>query len=129
MFVVKINEDKIKIAATAEKALRSIAETVDITTVGVGTSHRFTSTNQNAKVLVSLDNIIQSPVVATSVTTQLAVAAKTTDDIVYFTGITSFTGADLFKIGNEIMRIDSVGVGSTNAISCLLYTSPSPRDS
>ena len=89
---------------------------MDITTVGVGTSHRFTSTNPNAKVLVSLDNIIQSPVVATAVTTQLAVAAKTTDDIVYFTGITSFTGADLFRIGSEIMRIDSVGVGSTNAI-------------
>ena len=63
-----------------------------------------------------MDNIIQSPVVATSVTTQLAVAAKTTDDIVYFTGITSFTGADLFRIGSEIMRIDSVGVGSTNAV-------------
>ena len=116
VFVVKITEDKIKLAATAQKALLTIPETLNITSVGIGTSHRFTSTNQNAKVLVSLDNIIQSPVVSTAVTTQLAVHASTTDDIVYFVGLTSFTGADLIKINNEIMRIDSVGVGSTNAI-------------
>jgi hypothetical protein len=30
-------------------------------------------------------------------------------------GITSFFGGDLIKIGSEIMRIDSVGVGSTNS--------------
>ena len=116
VFVVKINENTIKLSATAEKSLRSIPEVVDITTVGIGTSHRFTSQDQNAKVIVSLDNVIQSPVVSTAVTTTLAVAAKTTDDIVYFVGLTSFTGADIFKVGNEIMRIDSVGVGSTNAI-------------
>jgi len=116
VFVVKINEDKIKLAATAEKSLRQIAETVDITTVGVGTSHRFTSQDQNARVIVSLDNVIQSPVVATAVTTTLERQAYTTDDIVYFVGLTSFTGADLFRVGSEIMRIDSVGVGTTNAI-------------
>ena len=116
VYVVKINEDTIKLSATAEKSLRQIAETVDITTVGVGTSHRFTSTNQNAKVLVSLDNIIQSPVVATAVTTTLAYEVSTTDNLVYFVGLTSFTGADLFRVGSEIMRIDSVGVGSTNRI-------------
>ena len=68
----------------------------------------------NAKVILSLDNIIQSPVVSTAVTTTLAQAVTTTDDLVYFTGITSFTGADLFKINDEIMKIESVGVGSTN---------------
>ena len=114
LFVVKINADKIKISETAAKSLLKSPEVVDITAVGVGTSHRFVSTNQNAKVMVSLDNIIQSPVVSTAVTTTLARQVYTTDDIVEVTGITSFTGADLFKVGSEIMKIESVGVGSTN---------------
>ena len=113
-FVVKINEDKIKLSETAEKSLRKIPDVVDLTSVGIGTSHRFVSTNQNAKVIVSLDNIIQSPVVATAVTTTLAKQVFTTDDIVEVTGVTSFTGADLLKINDEIMKIESVGVGSTN---------------
>ena len=114
LFVVKINADEIKIAETAQNSLMTTPKVVDLTSVGIGTSHRFVSTNQNAKVILSLDNIIQSPVVSTAVTTQLAQAVTTTDDLVYFTGITSFTGADLFKVNDEIMKIESVGVGSTN---------------
>ena len=113
-FVVKIDDDKIKLAETAQKSLLRTPEVVDITSVGIGTSHRFVSTNQNAKLIVSLDNIIQSPVVATSVTTTLSRECFTTDDLVEVTGITSFTGADLMQINDEIMKIESVGVGSTN---------------
>ena len=114
VFVIKINDDKIKIAETAAKALQKIAVPVDITSVGVGTSHRFVSTNQNSRVIVSLDNIIQSPVVSTAVTFTLSQQAYTTDDLIYLSGISSITGADLIKIDNEIMKVESVGVGSTN---------------
>ena len=114
LYVVKINDDKIKISETATKALLTLPEVVDLTSVGIGTSHRFVATNQNARVMISLDNIIQSPVVSTAVTSTLASQIYTTDDLVYFTGITSFTGADLFQVGDEIMKIESVGVGSTN---------------
>jgi len=116
IFAVKISEDKIKIATSAENALKSVPETVDITSVGIGTSHRFVSTNQNAKVIVSLDNIIQSPIVSTAVTTTLADEVVTTDNLVKFSGITSFFGGDLIKIGNEIMVIEGVGIGSTNQL-------------
>jgi len=113
-FVIKINDDKIKLAETAAKSLQTIAVPLDLTSVGVGTSHRFVSTNPNAKVILSLDNIIQSPVVSTAVTYTLAKSVTTTDDLIYLTGITSITGGDLVEVGSEIMRIDSVGVGSTN---------------
>ena len=113
-FVIKINDDQIKLAETAQKSLMKLPEAVDLTSVGIGTSHRFVSTNPNSKVILSLDNIIQSPVVATAVTSTLASQIFTTDDLVYFTGITSFKGADLFKVNDEIMKIESVGVGSTN---------------
>lgn len=116
VYVIKINDDTIKLASTAENALKSIPENLDFVHVGIGTSHRFVSNNQNAKVLLTIDNVIQSPVVSTSVTTTLERRALTTDDLIYFSGITSFFGGDLVKINNEILKIEGVGIGSTNAI-------------
>ena len=111
-YVIKINDDKIKLTDSAQKALLTLPEAVDITSVGIGTSHRFVSTNPNSKVILSLDNIIQSPIVSTSVTTHLSDQVFTTDDIIKTAGITSFYGADLIQIGSEIMRIDAVGIGT-----------------
>ena len=116
LYVVKIDDDSIKIANSAENALKAVPETVDLTSVGIGTSHRFVSTNQNAKVLIGLDNIIQGPVVATAQTTHLADQALSTVDLIYFSGITSFFGSDLIRIGSEIMKVEGVGIGSTNGI-------------
>jgi hypothetical protein len=116
VYVVKLNNNSIRLARSAEDALKSIPSTLDFTSVGIGTTHAFTSKNQNAKVIVAIDNLIQSPVVASAVTNKLATNAFTTDDVIYFAGITSFFGGDLIKIGSEIMRIDAVGFGSTNAI-------------
>ena len=52
VFVVKVNDDTLKFAETAEKALKVVPETVDITSVGIGTSHRFISQKQNQKVIL-----------------------------------------------------------------------------
>ena len=116
IFVVKVNDDSIKLASTAENALKVVPETLDITSVGIGTSHRFIATNQNAKVLIALDNIIQSPVVSTAVTSTLADQLFTTDDIIKLTGITSIFGSDLLQIGSEIVKVEGVGIGSTNYV-------------
>lgn len=116
LYIVKVSENKVKVATSATDSLKSIPNVLDLTIVGVGTTHRFTSHNQNAKVLISLDNIVQSPVVATSQTTTLANSLPATEDVLYFTGITSFFGGDLIRIGSEIMKIEGVGIGDTNAI-------------
>jgi hypothetical protein len=116
VYVVKVNDNIIKLSASAEDALKFTPITLDLTGVGIGTYHTFTGNNQNAKLLVSIDNVIQSPIVSTAVTTTLAINAFTTDDILFFTGITSFFGGDLIKVGDEIMRVDGIGIGSTNAI-------------
>ena len=116
LFAVKIDDNTIKIASSAENALKSIPQVVELESVGIGTSHRFISTNQNAKVIVAIDNVIQSPVVSTAVTSHLANQMLDTDNILTFSGITSFFGSDLIKIGDEIMKIEGVGIGSTNFI-------------
>jgi hypothetical protein len=116
VYVVKFSENAIKLARSAEDALNIIPKTLDITSVGIGSTHRIVSTNQNAKAVLAIDNLIQSPVVSTAITTTLAINAFTTDDILYFSGITSFFGGDLIRIEDEIMRVEGVGIGSTNGI-------------
>ena len=116
LFVIKVDDNFIKLASSAENALKPAPQHLDLTHVGIGTSHRFVSTRQNSRVLVAIDNAIQSPVVASAVTTTLADRIDFTQEIIPFTGITSFFSADLIKIGNEIMKIEGVGIGSTNFI-------------
>jgi|TARA_B100000073_G_scaffold52358_1_gene38590 hypothetical protein len=116
LFAVKIDDNLIKIATSAENALKSTPVVVDLESVGIGTSHRFVATNQNAKVIVAIDNVIQSPIVSTAVTTGISTNFSATSDTIEFSGITSFFGADLIKIGDEIMKIEGIGIGKTNAI-------------
>ena len=103
LYAVKIDDNIIKIATSPENALKSIPQVVDLQSVGIGTSHRFISTNQNAKCIVALDNVIQSPIVSTAVTTTLADRVRDVDNIIAFSGITSFYGSDLKQIGSDIM--------------------------
>ena len=118
IFVVKVDENTIKLATSAENALKNSPQTVDITSVGVNTEHRFVSTKQNQKVVVAIDNIIQSPVVATAVTVGLANSITSEDITLTLTGITSIFGGDLIRIGDdEIARVDSIGIGGTNNIT------------
>ena len=116
VFVVKLDQNTIQLARNAEDALEIAPKTLDITSIGIGSAHRFVSTNQNSKVLVAIDNIIQSPIVSTAITTTLATNIFTTDDIIFFSGITSFFGGDLIQIEDEIMKVEGVGIGSTNAV-------------
>jgi hypothetical protein len=116
VYVVKLDQNTIQLARSAEDALSQSPKTLDITSVGIGSTHRFVSTNQNAKVLVAIDNVIQSPIVSTAITTTLATNAFTTDDIIFFSGITSFFSGDLIRIEDEIMKVEGIGIGSTNAI-------------
>ena len=112
-----VQDDKtIQVAKSATDALASLAVPLDFTSVGVGTSHCFISRNPNAKALIALDNFIQSPIVGTSLTTTLSKNVTVNDIKVTFSGITSFRGGDLVKINAEIMKINTVGVGSTNII-------------
>ena len=115
LFVVKVNDGAIKFAETAEKALKLIPETFTINSVGVGDSHVFTSKNQNTKTLFAIDNLIQSPVVSTAVTSALS------ESIIFAerfqtVGVTSIFSGDLIKIDDEFMEIIDVGIGSTGRL-------------
>ena len=115
LFVIKDDESKIRFATSAENALAQVPTAIDITSVGAGTSHFINSTKQNTKAILAIDNIIQSPIAETDVTTQLA-QNVVFDTIFNTTGLTSFTAGDIIKVGNEFMKIDGIGIGNTVAV-------------
>jgi hypothetical protein len=116
IYAVKVNDLYVRVSASASEALQTIPSVLTLSSVGIGTSHILRSTNQNAKGIISIDNVIQSPIVSTAITAQLLNNIEITDIFINFAGITSFFGGDLIKINNEIMKIDSIGVGSTNNV-------------
>jgi hypothetical protein len=116
VYIVKDNDLRVRVSASASEALLTPPVVLNITSVGIGSSHLLTSTKQNSKVLIGIDNVIQSPISDTSIETTSVSQISIIDNEVTFSGITSFFSGDLIKIDDEIMRINSVGVGSTNTV-------------
>jgi len=82
-------------------------------------AHIFTSKKQNNKVIIGIDNLIQSPIVSSSSTTLLSNDVGFFDEKIYVTNTNFISGGDLLKIDDEIMKVVSVGISSTNAVSIL----------
>jgi photosystem II stability/assembly factor-like uncharacterized protein len=87
--------------------------------VGSGTTHtlHIPYDNANTRALITIDNIIQSPLRKDLVDTSLANPVSVGATIVTLTGITSITARNILRIDDELMKINSVGFGSTNIIS------------
>ncbi len=116
VYAVKIAENKFKVSGTATEALQAIPSVLDINAVGVGSTHAFTSQDLNSKLMVTLDNNIQSPVIQSPVNTTLAFDVSTITDFITLSGISTFYSGDVIKVNNEFMKIDTVGIGSTNQV-------------
>jgi len=116
VYIIKVDDNNIKLARNAEEALKTIPIPLKLTSVGIGSNHSFTTTNKNPKLLLSIDNVIQSPIVSSSTTSNLLYNFSTIDDILYSNSVTNFFIGDFIQIDNEIMKVESVGVGSTNSI-------------
>ena len=61
---------------------------------------------------MAIDNIIQSPIAETDITTQVD-QTVIFDTVFNTTGLTSFTAGDIIKVGNEFMKIEGIGIGNT----------------
>jgi len=109
VFVIKVDEDRFRLAASKSLALSN--DPIGLTTVGVGSTHRFTAQKLDTKVIVAIDNVIQSPIISNTGT------ATTTENTmlnreVRFSDIRGFGQYDLIQIGNEILRIQVIGFGT-----------------
>ena len=109
VFVIKVDEDRFKVAASKAFALAN--DPIGLTTVGVGSTHRFTAQKLDTKCIITIDNVIQSPILSNTGT------ATTTENTmlnreVRFADTRGFNQYDIVQIGNEILRIQVIGFGT-----------------
>ena len=116
VYIIKDNDATIRLASSAENALASTPVAIGITGGGFGTFHTVKSIKANTKCIVAIDNYIQNPIVSTAVTTSVDKEISLGDSIIETIGVTSFFSADLIQVEAEIMKINTVGFGTTNGI-------------
>jgi len=108
VYIIKNDNSTFQFAASAQDALAFTNLTISNTS-GIGTEHYLTSKKQNSRCLITIDNVIQSPVVSTAITSSLEVPANLGAEVITLTGISSFFAGDYAQIGNEIILIRAVG--------------------
>lgn len=116
LYVVAPNNKELKFSSSAENSLKYDPIILDIESIGSGVGHSITSTKQDQKVLLAIDNIVQSPIVSFGITATLAQDVVFEQDIL-LSGITSIFTGDNLRIGNEIVMVSSVGVGNTTSVN------------
>ena len=85
--------------------------------VGTGTSHSLDVFRPDARVIIDIDGIIQTPLYKKNVDVVLGEAVGVGSTTIKVVGVTSITSNDLLNIDEEILRIKVVGFGSTNVLT------------
>jgi|688.fasta_scaffold02221_10 hypothetical protein len=113
VYAIKINNDKFKISTRKEYATAGIS--VTFTSVGSGNAHQFEMTNKNSKSIITINNIIQSPLAYSllNYTVDNGGQIGTASTIFGLSGISSINPGDILKIDNEYMKVTNVGLGTT----------------
>ena len=109
VFVIKVNEDKIKLAATY--ALSKSGTAIGITTVGAGITHSFSTTKKTTKAIISVDNVIQAPLYTRTGAATTVVTVQNRQVNVWSVTDPPLKAYDIIKINDEYMRIQVVGYG------------------
>jgi hypothetical protein len=116
LYIIKYSESTIGFSDSAENALKEPSVPLVLRSVGVGNVHILKSLSQNTKSVITLGGVIQSPLSPTEIVTNLSANVGIASSIIFFNSIDNFSSGDISKINDEIVKIISVGVGSTNSV-------------
>lgn len=112
VYAIRDNASQFRVAISTANALSGTA--VTFTDLGAGNKHVFSMNKNNEKSIITIDGIVQSPLLKTPLSEQImhSVGAGTT--IIQLSGISSIRPADLIRVNDEYMKVSIVGLGSTN---------------
>jgi len=120
VYVVKITDNTFKLSMGSSESKLSTPHTIGFSTItGIGTEHSLAVESELAitRGLITIDNMIQSPIARKNVTVGLSSAIGSAHAEIYVNDPTKFVGNSLLKVDDEIFKVSSVGVGSTNSLS------------
>ena len=120
VFPIRITKDKIKVAISTSNAAAGTAVTFTNLS-GVGTNHTLevhteVATNRS---FISIDNVIQSPLARKILPLTLSSQVAISTNRVFLHDISDLKGKDLIRINDEVMKVDLVGIGSTNSLNVI----------
>ena len=122
LYAIRIDKDNIKVAIGASEASNGTGIGVTFVTItGLGATHSLAvdSDLASSRVIITVDNIIQSPLSRKVISVGLSSEVGIGTDIVYLNDVSNISGNSLIKIENEILKVKLVGIGSTNSLSVL----------
>ena len=117
VYAIRIDNDNFKVATRKEYALSTPPISVSIANVGYGSSHEFEMVKRNEKSLITVNNIVQSPIAYSLLNysinnpTSIGVASS----IFPLTGISSIALNDILKVDDEYMKVINVGLGTSSS--------------
>jgi len=112
VYAIRINSSQFKVAITTTAAAAGTG--VSFSDFGSGNKHVLAMAKRNEKAIITIDGIVQSPISKTPLSEQTMQAIGAGTTIIQLSGISSIRPADLIKVNDEYMRVNIVGLGSTN---------------
>ena len=115
VFAIRNSADTIGIAVS-ESYANSGAAVSFTNVVNIGTTNTLSVPPDNATIrtLISIDNVIQSPVgFNTTISVGLSSSVGISTDIIFLNDTSEISGKSLIKIEDEIIKVSTVGVGTT----------------
>ena len=118
VFAIKVDNDNIQLAIGSSEATAGTAVTFT-TTTGVGLTHTLDVNEDLAltRAIITIDNVIQSPIARKVISVSLAQEVGIGTTSVFMDDVSNIQGKSLIKIDNEIIKVSSVGIGSTNSVN------------
>ncbi len=115
VYVIKYSEDTFKLSTRKDYALMGIG--VTFTSYGLGNAHQLEMYHKNDKSIITIDNIVQYPLLYTPIKytlTNNGGQISDTSTIFSISGISSISPKDILRVDNEYMKVISVGLGTTS---------------
>ena len=112
VYVIKLTDSAFKLATTKSNAISGIG--VTFTSYGSGNVHQLEMDKKLEKSLITIDNVVQYPLLFTPIVYTLSGNISAASSIFALSGISTIIPKDILKIDNEYMGIINVGLGTTN---------------
>ena len=115
VYAIRLNADQFKVAESAADANSGTG--VTFTDHGGGNAHTFEMFKKLSKSIVSINGVVQSPITFTDINYDLEDNGGSITGLTSFfsiSGISSILPGDIFKVDDEFMKVESVGLGTTS---------------
>ncbi|NBP03465.1 MAG: hypothetical protein EBU90_25920, partial [Proteobacteria bacterium] len=109
LYVDKLDNNRFRVSGLPT------SKTLDVKKYGIGT-HTFQNEYPNSSSIITIDNIIQTPLYRKGVTLYPSESIGIGNTIYLNSGISSLTSLDVLLIDKELMKVRYVGVGATNSV-------------